>query len=344
MLRLPDRCGWGGICGGSEACDFDFDQDADLFDFTGLQRESGASAGARNILIPGGEFEMGCHGEETGESCNPDELPVHTVYVSSFYMDVYEVTNEQYCAYLNSAYAQDLIEVIDGVVYKAGDSEGYCDTTTSSSYSRISWDGSNFGITAGKEDHPMVMVSWYGAVAYANWLSGQHTRTPCYDLDTWECDFAANGYRLPTEAEWEYAARGGEHNPYYVYPWGDAIDGSNANYHGSGDPFETGPYPWTTPVGYYDGGQTPAGEDMANGYGLYDMAGNVRDWCNDWYDADYYDSSPYDNPQGPASGTDRVLRGGAWLTDGYYLRCAYRLGFAPDGRLNSVGFRVVVVQ
>ena len=80
-----------------------------------------------------------------------------------------------------------------------------------------------------------------------------------------------------------------------------------ANYYPSGDPYETGAEPWTTPVGYYDGGQTPAGTDMANGYGLYDVVGNVWEWCNDWYDESYYSTSPENNPKGPASGSYRVV-------------------------------------
>jgi formylglycine-generating enzyme required for sulfatase activity len=297
------------------------------------------------VLIPGGEFAMGCHAE-TGETCGSAELPVHDVYVDSIYMTVYEVTNEYYCAVLNLAYALRMIDDPDlhgGVVYKAGDNEVYCDTTASSSYSRITWNGSTFGVIAGKEDHPMVRVSWFGAAAYANLLSRQRGRTLCYDLDTWECDFGANGFRLPTEAEWEYAARGGQHDPYYAYPWGNGIDGSKANYQDSGDPYETGDYPWTTPVGYYDGGQTPSGADMANGYGLYDMAGNAWEWCHDWWILDYYSSSPYDNPHGPVSGSYRALRGGAWNATDYYVRSANRSGwFEPDLCLRYVGFRVVM--
>ena len=122
-------------------------------------------------------------GDTFGEGYS-HELPVHAVYVDAFYMDVYEVTNERYCTYLNSAYGQGLIHVSSGIVYKAGGtSYPYCDTTSSSSYSRITWNGSTFGITTGKEDHPMLEVSWYGAVAYSNWRSDQDGRTPCYDLD-----------------------------------------------------------------------------------------------------------------------------------------------------------------
>ena len=284
------------------------------------------------VFIPGGEFEMGCH-EETGEECIGDELPVHLVYISPFYMDVYEVTNEQYCAYLNSAYSQGSIDVIDGVVYQADGGEPYCNTYSARDDSHIHWDGSAFAVVSGKHNHPMMLVSWYGAVAYANWCSAQQGRTPCYSLSSWICDFDANGYRLPTEAEWEYASRGGNRDPYYAYPWGNTIDGSNANYHLSGDPYETGPIPWTTPAGYY----------APNGYGLYDVSGNVFEWCNDWRAGDYYGSSPYSDPRGPSSGTTRVLRGGSWSNYEDDLRCAARNAQFPDvTHYNNVGFRLAL--
>jgi formylglycine-generating enzyme required for sulfatase activity len=152
----------------------------------------------------------------------------------------------------------------------------------------------------------MVEVSWYGAVAFANWKSAEAGLAPCYDLETWECNFEADGFRLPTEAEWEKASRGGHHNPYYMFSWGsNSLKNNEGNFGGSGDPFEE-EIPATTPVGYYD---TP------NGYGLYDMAGNVWEWCNDWWDFDYPSESPYDNPRGPEKGIIHVNRGG-----GYYSR------------------------
>ena len=221
------------------------------------------------VLIPGGEFEMGDH-FDVGK---PDEKPVHTVLLESFYMTKKEVTTRQYCDYLNSALSQNLIELRDGVVYATGGSKPYCDTTKSDPDSRISFDDSTFTVLADKQDHPMVEVCWYGAAAYCNWKSERQGKQCCYDIAAWECDFSKNGYRLPTEAEWEYAARGGLR--YSMYPWGNDIDGSKANYWKSGDSYETDPWPRTAPVGYYDGNQTPAGPDMANDYGLYDMAGNV---------------------------------------------------------------------
>jgi len=327
------------------------------------------------VLIPGGEYAMGRH---VG-SGDPDELPLHDVYIGPFYMDVYEVTNQQYCDYLNAAYVQGLIEVISGIVYKKDDNEPYCNTATAASaYSRIHWDGIAFTITSYKQDHPMVEVTWYGAAAYANWRSEQEGRTPCYDLDTWECNFPEDqlkvhagfaplsyGYRLPTEAEFEYAARGclvtggqnpGFQNQYYRYPWGNNIDGSMANYSGSGDPYETADYPWTTPVGFYNGqlhlksdfGWPGSADqfqtsDAVNGYGLYDMAGNVYEWCYDWYNSTYYSSSPYDNPHGPASGSYRVTRGGSWYSPpNDRVRCARRLRCYPHYRYRNGGFRLAL--
>ena len=299
-------------------------------------------------------FEMGDHHDSMSNA-----LPVHTVTLNSFYMSKYQITNKQYCDYLNDANALGQIKVTGGVVYEADDTSNsfpyYSTSSAPIGYpdygedSQINYSGGVFIVnikdgTTDMSNHPLVCVSWYGCVAYCNWKSVQVGLEICYDLSTWQCDFTKNGYRLPTEAEWEYAARGGNHSPYYRYPWGDSIDGSMANYWPSGDPYDgIGEYPWTTPVGYYDGGQIPAGVDMANGYGLYDMAGNVHEWCIDWYGETYYSTSPTNNPTGPTSGISRVLHGGHW--GGYYGYCwvAYRY-FTPPGNRNSIyGFRVCVL-
>ncbi len=307
------------------------------------------TAGIRDIVfvdIPSGTFQMGDSFDPEGY---PDELPVHTVTLSSFKMSKYEITNQQYCDYLNSAYPAQ-IKVVSGRVYAAdntGNTSLYCNTSISSSHSQIIFSDPNFTVnikdgTTDMSDHPMVMVSWYGCVAYCNWKSQQEGLESCYDISTWQCDFTKNGIRLPTEAQWEYAARGGNHSPYYRYPWGDSIDGSMANYGASGDPYETGISPHTTPVGYYDGNQIPAGTDMANGYGLYDMAGNVLERCNDWYNESYYSISPTDNPTGPASGSCPVLRGGEWIHHGVSCRIAGRACGAPYDGLPNAGFRICV--
>jgi len=315
------------------------------------------------LHISGGEFEMGDSFDE-GYSW---ELPVHTVYLSPYYVDTYEVTNQQYAEGLNWAWAQGgLIEVTSDRVHKAGDGELYCDTTTSSTRSRITWDGGTFGVVAGKEEHPMNQVTWYGSVAYCNWRSAMEDKPLCYDLDTWTCDFGMAGYRLPTGAEWEKAAgwdpvqerhfRFGEHtdgcggaNP------ANCLDGQRANYSNSGDPYETGAQPYTTPVGFYNGelhykvdfgwpgSETSYQTQNAQSYyGCYDMSASVWEWCYDWYDSDYYGSSPYSNPQGPAIGSSRVLRGGGWYGGPSSCRSAYRTYSAPDDRSRSVGFRCAV--
>jgi len=301
-----------------------------------------------------GEYEMGDHHDGMSNA-----LPVHRVFVHGFYMEKYEVTNTEYATGLTWAWNQgNIITIENGVVYKVGGGTtcAYCRTTDSSAYSQITWNGSQFGVTEGKESHTVVMVSWYGSAAYANWRSMMEGRTPCYDYETWECTFGAGGYRLPTEAEWEKGARGREYNPYYRYPWGDSLISSISNYDESGDPYEAGLEPWNTPVGFYTGElhykvdfgwpgieesyQTENGE---NGWGLHDMAGNEWEWCYDWYEEDYYSHSPKDNPTGPIGGVFRICRGGSW--DGEYqgLRCAVRgIGNVPEVFSRSIGFRLVL--
>lgn len=142
--------------------------------------------------------------------------------------------------------------------------------------------------------NPVEQVTWTAAVKFCNARSTQEGLAPCYDLKTWECDFAASGYRLPTEAEWEYACRAGSTGPYYfgyeakdlkVYAWFEG--NSDSKPHG-------------------------VGQRKPNAWGLNDMAGNVWEWCQDFYSAKYYQNSSPENPHGPPQGEKRVLRGGAW--------------------------------
>jgi formylglycine-generating enzyme len=295
------------------------------------------------VRILAGEFQMG--NSLSPSEGQPDERPPHAVYVDAFYMDTYEVTKGLW-----------------DTVRAWGLANGY----------------TNLYAGAGNgANHPVQTVNWFDCVKWCNARSQKDGRTPCYYTDAglttvyktgevapyvkWD----ANGYRLPTEAEWEKAARGGvaEHR----FPWSDTdnIQHGRANYFSSSSYlYDTSPtqgyHPlWgvpaatrTSPVGFFTGAlqykadwgwpgalpsyQTASG---ANGYGLYDMAGNVWEWCNDWYGSTYYDSSPPNNPHGPISGTYRVLRGGSWTHTAVYCRVAHRYNPVPGLRDASYGFR-----
>jgi hypothetical protein len=171
-------------------------------------------------------------------------------------------------------------------------------------------------------------------------------RPLCYNVSTWSCDYAASGYRLPTEAEWEKAVRGGATG--HRFPWSDTdtIQHARANYSSSENiPYDTSPtrgyhpvflaegYPYTNPVDYF----------APNGYGLHDMAGNIWERCNDWYSDTYYASSPYIDPKGPPSGTNIVVRGGSWHAGPAAARCSSRSdGIGPNYRANNIGFRLAL--
>ena len=282
------------------------------------------------VLIPAGAFRMGdpyAEGEEK-------ERPVHTVYVTAFFMDRYEVTSNLW-----------------NEVYTWAIANGY---------------GFDNAGTAWGTNHPIHTVNWYDCAKWSNARSQKEGLTPCYYMSSamttiwtngqtninFDCvNWAADGYRLPTEAEWEKAARGGLTGHHFPWPskggsYTGHIDGCKANYLGSGDPYDNA----TTPVGYYDGNQTtngvPCGVDMANGYGLYDMAGNVFEWCWDWERGDWYKESSATDPDtsGPPSrwSGSRVLRGGAFDWSAFYHRSAMRGVFAlPATADNSGGFRCV---
>ncbi len=242
--------------------------------------------GAEMVLIPAGEFQMGSNDGDN------DEQPVHTVYVDAFYMDVYEVTNAQFKAFVDA----------NPLWQKGNLPDKYDD----GSY-LWSWTGNSY--PSGKGNHPVVYVNWHAAMAYAQWA----------------------GKRLPTEAEWEKAARGGREGQ--KYPWGNTVNRTQANYD------------------YHISDVTPVGSYGANGYGLFDMAGNVGEWCLDVYDHLFYKRSPRRNPLAGAMTLrevianyqnvkgSRVLRGGSWHTDAQSLRVAYRATSAPTDTGSGLGFR-----
>jgi len=291
-------------------------------------------------LIPAGSFEMG---DSFSEGAS-DERPVHTVTVSAFYMDRYEVSNDEMVEVMQWAYDNGKITVTESTVRNAtGDQQELLDLDGSDC--RITWSGSAFGLKSEKgSGYPCVEVTWYGAAAFCNYRSEKEGLTPCYDLDDWSCNWSANGYRLPTEAQWEYAARGGVTG--HRFPWSDTdtIQHSRANYESNCDysydtsptrgfhpDYDNDPEPYTSPVGSL----------APNGYGLYDMAGNVWEWCWDRYDSDYYLSSPGSDPRGPVSGSSRVVRGGGWYSYASHCRVALRPYASPVLSASYLGFRLV---
>lgn len=252
--------------------------------------QEGTSDYENMILIPAGEFTMGSN---SGEG---NEKPVHTVYLDAYYIDKYEVTNKEYADYLNDALINGDIQVTSSSVTK----DGYELLDLDDIHCQISYNENTFSVESGKNNYPVMEITWYGADAFA-----QHY-----------------GKRLPTEAEWEKAARGTDER---IYPWGDeSPTSSHCNFNMNvGD---------TTPVGHY----SPTGDSP---YGCCDMAGNVYEWCNDWYDSNYYETSPGNNPQGPEAGSYRVVRSGSWRDDSDFIRCADRGVGDPVVSRGSGGFR-----
>ncbi len=183
-------------------------------------------------------------------------------------------------------------------------------------------------------DLPVEKVTWYEAVEFCNALSRREGLDSCYSGSGANilCDFTANGYRLPTEAEWEYACRAGSQADFYT---------GNLTHSGQ-SPLDSA----LDRAGWYGGnsGSTthPVGKKHPNAFGLYDMHGNVREWCWDWYGSSYYASSPTEDPNGPETGSYRVIRGGSWFLIARYCRSAHRYTLSsPVDRSSVYGFRVV---
>ena len=251
--------------------------------FPVCERFSIASESSRDmILIPAGEFIMGTDFEGT----NADQKPAHPVYLDAFYIDKHEVTNAQFEAF-----------IVDG---------GYQNRKlwTAAGWNFIQKHQIKTPLHHGQNsisiepDHPVIGVSWYEANAYAAWV----------------------GKRLPTEAEWEKAARGIDGR---TYPWGNEIDFSRLNYFSHHEKILR--------VGSFLSGASP--------YGVLDMAGSVWEWCADWYGESRYSQSPQKNPTGPNKGQYRVLRGGGWNSIRLQLRCSYRHYDREDRRAYNIGFR-----
>ena len=287
------------------------------------------------VPVPAGDCAMG----DTLSEGSIDERPVHTNSISGFMMDRFEVCNKSMSEVMQWAFDKGRVAVYGTVVSNIiGDPQ----TLMVMPAQNMSFSSDTFSVVAGREYHPAVSVTWYGAQAYCAYRSMMEGLEPCVDLNDWSCTWNNSGYRLPTEAEWEKAARGGAEGQRYA--WGDLIDTGKANYVNSSDPFGTPVVidAETTPCGYYDDLQVPAGDNMANGFGLYDMCGNVWEWCWDWYSADYYDTSPATNPRGPALGDYKTIRGGSWFNSPLYLRASERMGiYSPSFSGTAIGFRAV---
>ncbi|MBD3235180.1 MAG: SUMF1/EgtB/PvdO family nonheme iron enzyme [Candidatus Eisenbacteria bacterium] len=279
------------------------------------------------LHVPAGSFTMGSDPGEGGG----DEEPEHYPYLNGFWIDKYEVTNAMCAEALNWALAQGRIEIEPdeeyGNVRQPGGGEYYfrLDWDPAGGECRIMTEFGPFESEAGWDNHPVVNCTWYGAVAYCNWRSLREGLTPCYDLEDWSCNYAADGYRLPSEAEWEKAARGAEDER--IYPWGTSgLSCALANRFGCVG------HTAAVDDSFYIEGLSP--------YGGWHMAGNVTEWCNDWYDYDYYEESPPENPRGPDFAMHKVVRGGSWLTQ-QLPRVSYRKSYPPAHSWTSIGFRCV---
>jgi formylglycine-generating enzyme required for sulfatase activity len=273
-------------------------------------------------LIPQGAFTMG---NSVAADTDITDAPTRTVTLDAFYMGKYEVTKAEW-----------------DEVRTWGLSNGYTDLAAGSGKA---------------SNHPVHSITWYDMVKWCNARSQKEGLTPAYytndaqttiyktgsvNVTNAQVNWAANGYRLPTEAEWEKAARGGLSGK--RFPWGDTINHSQANYGASSlfsydssgssgsyfhPSYATGSQPYTSPVGAF----------AANGYGLFDMTGNVWEWCWDWYGT--YAAGSQTNPRGTTSGTYRVCRGGGWGSDAAYSRVAIRISFPSYASSDGVGFRVL---
>lgn len=251
------------------------------------------------VYIEGGNFQMGrADANLIQKEMSRGEMPAHNVDLNSFYIGKFEVSQKQW---------RDVMD-------------------------------DNPSRFKGCDDCPVECVSWWGAVKYCNYRSIKEGLPSCYSYkgetnpDKWptlrydnkkiKCDIKAKGYRLPTEAEWEFAARGGNDTKGYKFSGSDNAD----------------------EVAWYRANSEkkthPVGDKKPNELGLYDMSGNVREWCNDWFDERYYSKSPKDNPMGPDSSQYRVLRGGSWLDFKYSIGVTQRLNNPPESK-EGFGFRVV---
>jgi formylglycine-generating enzyme required for sulfatase activity len=252
-------------------------------------------------LIPAGEFLMG------SDDAEEDQRPAHRVHLDDYLIGVHQVTNAEYARFVQETghRAPAIYEL--PLVVTAGSRDR--ERTFRATGQPYAWTGAQ--PPRDRLDHPVTLVRWEDAAAYCSWLSTVSGRR----------------VRLPTEAEWEKAARGGLEGK--RYPWGDRLDRNLANF--LADPALRAAH-----------GTTPCRSYPANDYGLFDVTGNVWEWVHDWYDPAYYAVEVARNPAGPGLGHLRVVRGGAWLvSDVRMLSCSHRHKVPPDTYSYSIGFRIV---
>lgn len=268
------------------------------------------------VTLPAGEFLMGAEQSPQEvvakgggqEKYYLREHPQHRVVISRpFRLAVTPVTNDEFAAFVAATgYVSDAERQGSGQVWQKG-----WVAVPGADWRHPRGPGSGI---EGRGDYPVVQVSWQDAQAYCAWLS----------------QVTGQAFGLPSEAQWEYAARAGTTTPFYT---GHTITTDQANYFGR-RPYDGGP------VGIYRQDSTPVGSFPANPWGLKDMHGNVWQWCADWFDPGYYAGSPLTDPPGPAQGRERVLRGGAWNLPAEDVRSARRYGRPPQLGHNLVGFRL----
>jgi sulfatase modifying factor 1 len=292
-------------------------------------------------FIPGGTFLMG---NVLGDATQFAE-PTNSVTLSPFYINTCEVTVGAVAEMFQWAYEQGLVTILVTVPEDyVLDQKGTNLMVLRRWNSEINFASNRFVFRAGRDLFPATYISWFGCVSYCNWASLRAGREPCYDLNTWSCDFSRNGCRLPTEAEWEFAARGGYQGR--RFPWGDLTTHTNANYKSTTNnwydvsltrgyhPDYAGLIPLSNPVGAF----------APNNFGLYNMSGNVWEWTWNW--SENYTRTPKINPTGPAqpvAGSFRVFRGGSSDTSAERTTCAVRYRAAgPSSGVYDVGFRPVL--
>ena len=286
------------------------------------------SIGMKLRLIPAGEFMMGSPEDEEGRG--RDEGPLHRVRITKpLYLGACEVTRGQFRQFVDATdYKTDAeTDARGGWGYTGVEERPFRRDP------QYTWRDTGFPQSA---EHPVVNVSWNDAVAFCEWLSRKEGKT----------------YALPTEAQWEYACRAGTETRFChgddaegLAETGNVSDASanekfalwmtinKVDREKMGTATHRDGYVFTSPVGCF----------RANAFGLYDMHGNVWDWCVDWDGADYYRDSPTDDPRGPVEGSSRIRRGGSWLHSDSYARSAQRRRYPPDGRNSPIGFRVALL-